>query len=83
MTAVPLLPPQNHADVQDGAMRRNNSIDNFSPIKKRSLGPFFQNFFFDRSRDRSANRELTVSDVHRDFETETQIGSSRGGPCHD
>ncbi len=26
--------------------------------------------------------ELTVSDVHGDFETETQVGSSGGSPVH-
>ena len=31
---------------------------------------------------RPANRELTVSDVHRDFEAETQVSRCRGGPCH-
>ncbi len=29
-----------------------------------------------------ANRQLTVSDVHRDFEAETQVGCCGGGPCH-
>jgi len=65
-------------------MMENYLFNNFWNKKRRPNGRPFLKYVSEQPSARPGCRlsELTVSDVHGDFEAETQIGSSGGSPVH-